>query len=95
MNETIDATEARLSTHEQVCTERYKAVEQKFKDIETRFDTLAKDVANLRTNNDTHFKELKELVYKSNADKFKVMVTTAGSVIVALLGLIGYIIIKS
>lgn len=93
MNE-IDATEARLTTHEQVCTERYKAVENKFRNVETRLDRLERDIKDMRETQDKHFSELKELMFRSRSDKFKIMVTTAGSIIVALIGLIGYLSIN-
>lgn len=89
----IDATEARLTTHEEVCTERYKAVEQKFRNVENRLDRLDKDIKDMRETQDKHFTELKELMFRSRSDKFKIMVTTAGSIIVALIGLIGYLAI--
>ena len=47
----------------------------------------------MRETQDKHFTELKELMFRSRSDKFKIMVTTAGSIIVALIGLIGYLAI--
>lgn len=93
MTETINVTDARLTTHEQVCTERYKAVEQKFKAVNHRFDKIERDLKDMRETQDKHFTELKELMFRSRSDKFKIMVTTAGSIIVALIGLIGYLAI--
>lgn len=89
---TIDSTEARLSTHEQVCAERYKALENRMDKIETRMDSLAADLKELKHTNDKQFGEIKTMLSGAKDEKFKVMVTVAGTIIVALLGTMGYLI---
>jgi len=89
---TIDSTEARLSTHEQVCAERYKGIEIRMDNIETRMDAISADVKELKTTNDKQFGEIKSMLTTAKDEKFKVMVTATGTVIVALLGLLGYVI---
>jgi len=88
----IDSTEARLSTHEQVCAERYKALEVRMDTIETRMDSMSADVKELKQTNDQQFNEIKRMLSNAKDEKFKVMVTVAGSVLVALLGVMGYLI---
>ena len=89
---TIDSTEARLNTHELICAERYRAIETRMDSIETRMDTLSADVKDLKQTNDKQFGELKSMLSGAKDEKFKVMVTVAGTVIVALLGTMGYLI---
>ena len=89
---TIDSTEARLNTHELICAERYRAIETRMDSIETRMDSLSADVKDLKQTNDKQFGELKTMLSGAKDEKFKVMVTVAGTVIVALLGMMGYII---
>ena len=88
----IDSTEARLSTHEQVCAERYKALETRMDSVEKRMDAISSDVKELKQSNERQFSEIKSMLSGAKDDKFKTMVTVAGTIIVALLGTMGYLI---
>ena len=88
----IDKTEARLNTHELLCLERYKALETRMDSIETRVDSIATDVKELKENNDRQFSEIKTMLTAGKDEKFKTMVTVAGTIIVALLSVMGYLI---
>jgi hypothetical protein len=90
---TIDTTEARLSTHEQVCAERYKGIEVRMDNIEARVDIISADLKELKTTNDKQFNEIKGMLTTAKDEKFKTMVGVAGSIIVGLLGLLGYIVV--
>ena len=90
---TIDSTEARLTTHEQVCAERYKALENRMDNIETRMDAISADVKELKQTNDKQFSEIKTMLTNAKDEKFKVMLTVAGTVVVALLGMLGYVVV--
>jgi hypothetical protein len=89
---TIDSTEAQLSTHEQVCAERYKGIETRMDNIETRVDAISADVKELKITNDKQFGEIKSMLTHAKDEKFKVMITATGTIIVALLALLGYVI---
>ncbi|CAB4135299.1 hypothetical protein UFOVP646_11 [uncultured Caudovirales phage] len=88
----IDKTEARLNTHELLCLERYKALETRMDSIESRVDIISADVKELKQTNDRQFTEIKTMLTAGKDEKFKTMVTVAGSIIVGLLGLLGYLI---
>jgi hypothetical protein len=88
----VDSTAARLSTHEQVCAERYKGIEVRMDNIETRVDAISTDLKELKTTNDKQFSEIKAMLSGAKDEKFKTMVTVAGTIIVALLGTMGYLI---
>lgn len=88
----IDKTEARLNTHELLCLERYKALENRMDSIESRVDSISADVKELKQTNDRQFTEIKTMLTAGKDEKFKTMVTVAGSIIVGLLGLLGYLI---
>lgn len=88
----VDSTEARLTTHEQVCAERYKALETRMDSIENRMDAISTDVKELKQTNDRQFNEIKTMLSGAKDDKFKTMVSVAGTIIVALLGVMGYLI---
>ena len=89
---TIDSTEARLNTHELLCAERYKAIENRMDTIETRMDAISADVKELKQTNDKQFSEIKTMLTSAKDEKFKTLVTVAGTIIVALLGTMGYLI---
>lgn len=88
----IDSTEARLSTHEQVCSERYKAIEIRMDSIETRMDSISSDVKELKHTNDKQFGEIKSMLTHAKDEKFKVMITATATIIVSLLAMLGYVI---
>ena len=88
----IDATDARLSTHEILCHERYKGIETRMNNIESRVDDIASDLKELKSTNDKQFNEIKSMLSGAKDEKFKTMVTVAGTIIVALLGTMGYLI---
>jgi len=88
----IETTAARLSTHEQVCAERYKGIETRMDNIETRVDAIIVDIKDLKTTNDKQFNEIKLMLTHAKDEKFKTMVTVAGTIIVALLGVMGYLV---
>ena len=88
----IDSTEARLNTHEILCAERYKGIELRMDNIESRMDAISADVKELKQTNDKQFGEIKALLSGAKDDKFKTMVTVAGTTIVGLLGVMGYLI---
>ena len=89
----IDRTKAQLDTHEAICAERYGHITERFANIETRFDRIETDIKEIKDSTQSHFDEIKKLISNQQNEKFKTMVATAGSVIVGLLGLIGYIVV--
>ena len=88
----VDSTEARLNTHELLCAERYKAIEVRMDTIETRMDAISADVKELKQTNDKQFNEIKALIGNGKDEKFRTMVTVSGTIIVSLLGVMGYLI---
>lgn len=88
----IDATEAKLSTHEQVCAERYKALETRMDNIEQRMDAISADVKELKHCSTQSMDEIKKMLTQAKDEKFKTVFTTAGTIIVALLAMMGYLI---
>ena len=89
----IDSTKAQLDTHEAICAERYAHITDRFANIEVRFDRIEADIKEIKDNTQDHFDEIKRLINSQSSEKFKTMVATAGTVMVGLLGLIGYIVV--
>ena len=92
MMTTIDSTDARLSTHEAVCSERYSALDRRMTNLDEKFNKLEHEVKDLKDTTAKGMSEIKNMISGAKDEKFKVMLTVGGTIIVALLGMMGYII---
>jgi len=81
-----------LEAHVDLCAERYKRLEEKFINLDLRLDSLKSDVAVLETSMDSKHKELVQIIQEAQSGKFKVLVATSGTVIAAILSVLGYLI---
>lgn len=81
-----------LNLHVELCAERYYRLEEKFTAVESRLDQLHEDFSNFKQTAEESFDDIKTLISDSKDKKFSVMVTTAGTIIVALVGMLGYVI---
>lgn len=88
----IDATEARLNTHEILCAERYKGIEIRMDNIEQRMDSISADVKELKDSSAKSMSEIKNMLTNAKDEKFKVMITATATIIVSLLAMLGYVI---
>jgi len=88
----IDATEARLNTHEILCAERYKGIEIRMDNIEQRMDSISADVKELKEATAKSTGEIKNMLTNAKDEKFKVMITATATIIVSLLAMLGYVI---
>jgi septation ring formation regulator EzrA len=88
----IDATEARLNTHEILCAERYKGIETRMDNIEQRMDSISQDVKELKEATAKSTSEIKNMLTNAKDEKFKVMITATATIIVSLLAMLGYVI---
>ena len=82
-----------LETHVDLCELRYRQLDDRMNRVEDRIDKISSDVKELKQTNDKQFGEIKSMLTQAKDDKFKVMVTVAGTVICSLLGLLGYIVV--
>jgi vacuolar-type H+-ATPase subunit E/Vma4 len=83
-----------LEAHVDLCAERYRRLEEKFESLSHRMDAIEERLENMSVKNSAQFEELKKMVREGQESKFKVLVTTAGSVIAALLATLGYLIAR-
>jgi uncharacterized protein (UPF0335 family) len=61
--------------------------------VEQRIDDITADIKEVKTEMATGFAEIKIMLTQARDEKFKTVVMTAGSIIVGLLGLLGYIVV--
>jgi predicted nuclease with TOPRIM domain len=83
-----------LEAHVDLCAERYRRLEEKFENVSHRLDVLEERIENLSVKSSAQHEELKKMVREGQESKFKVMITTAGTIVAALLGTLGYIIAR-
>jgi len=83
-----------LATHVEICAIRYKRIEEKFDDIEQRISKIENQVSDLKTQTQQGFSEIKVLLERQNSSKQTTLITTVGTIIVAVIGVIGYLITR-
>jgi hypothetical protein len=89
-----DLEKENLEAHVDLCAERYKRLEEKFGNLELRLGSLKQDFALMETNMSAKHKELVGMIQESSSSRFKVLVATSGTVIAAVLSVLGYLIVN-
>lgn len=89
-----DLEKENLEAHVDLCAERYKRLEEKFNNLELRLNSLKQDFALMDTNMSAKHKELVAMIQESSSSRFKVLVATSGTVIAAVLSVLGYLIVN-
>lgn len=84
--------ETDLATHVEICAIRYQGIEDKFNVIERRLDKVESDISTIKTEMQAGFSEIKLLLERQNSNKQTTLTTTVGTIIVAVLTVIGYLI---
>jgi hypothetical protein len=82
-----------LETHVDLCELRYKALEDRMTRIEQKVQDISIDVQDFKEEVRRGFDEIKIMLTLARDEKYKTIVMTAGSIIVGLLGLLGYIVV--
>ena len=86
--------ETDLATHVEICAIRYQGIQEKFDDIDKRLSKVETAVADLKSQTQQGFHEIKMLLERQNTSKQTTLTTTIGTIIVAVIGVIGYLIVK-
>ena len=86
--------ETDLATHVEICAIRYQGIEDKFNVIERRLDKVETDISAIKTQMQTGFSEIKLLLERQNSSKQTTLTTTVGTIVVAVIGVIGYLITR-
>ena len=83
-----------LATHVEICAIRYKGIQEKFDGVESRLSRLETEVASIKVATQAGFSEIKLLISAQNNAKVVQWIAAIGTIGAALLGCIGYIIVK-
>ena len=82
-----------LEIHVDLCQLRYKALEDRMTRIEQKVLDISADVQDFKEEVRKGFCEIKDMLIMAKDEKYKTIVTTAGSVVIGLLALLGYIVV--
>jgi uncharacterized protein (DUF342 family) len=81
-----------LETHVELCELRYKQLDDRMSKIEKQVQDLNIDLQDFKDENRKSFNEIKDLIEKKTGSNNSAIVTAAGTVIVALIGFLGYLL---
>jgi predicted nucleic acid-binding Zn-ribbon protein len=82
-----------LEIHVDLCELRYKQLDDRMTRIEQKVQDISIDVQDFKNEVRRGFGEIKDMLIMAKDEKFKTVIVTAGSIIVGLLGLLGYIVV--
>ena len=82
--------ERSLAAHVEICAIRYKGIEEKFDGIEKRLTKLEADISNIKASTQQGFSDIKLLLEQRNTNKQTQIIASSATIIVAILGAIGY-----
>jgi len=88
----VSREEQDLQTHVEICAIRYAGIETRMQNIDERFDRVEAELKDLAASTNKNLSEIKSMLTGAKDEKFKTIVTVAGTIIVALLGVMGYLI---
>lgn len=83
-----------LKGHVQLCELRYKQLEERLDNVESRIAKIEATIADLKSQTQAGFSEIKLLLERQNSSKQVQLIATFGTIITAVLGFIGYLIAK-
>lgn len=86
--------ETSLKGHIQLCELRYTALEQRLDNVENKLHKLEQNVSDLKTETQAGFAEIKLMLERQNTGKQTQLIATFGTIAVAFITLIGYIITR-
>ena len=84
--------ETTLKGHIQLCELRYQKLEEKINEVEQRLTKVEDQISSLKTSMAEGFGEIKLLIEKQNNARTTQIIATGGAVIIAVVGLLGYLI---
>ncbi len=84
--------ETTLKGHIQLCELRYQKLEEKINEVEQRLTKVEDQISSLKASMAAGFSEIKLLIERQNNTRTTQIIATAGAVIVAVIGAVGYIL---
>jgi len=78
--------ETTLKGHIHLCELRYKSLEGRLDNVEARLTKIENQVADLKTQSESGFAEIKLMLERQNTSKQTQLIATIGTIIVAVVG---------
>lgn len=82
-----------LNVHVDICQLRYQQLEERIARVESTVAAINKDLQDFKHEVRENFDDIKTLLGQAKDQKFNTIVGAASAVIVALLGMLGYIVL--
>jgi len=82
-----------LNVHVDICQLRYQQLEERIARVENHVATINKDLQDFKSEMRENFDQVKTMIAAAQAQRFNTMVGSAATVVVALLGMLGYLIV--
>lgn len=86
--------ETSLKGHIHLCELRYKALEERLDNVESKLEKLETNVIELKQETHSGFAEIKLMLERQNSSKQVQIIATTGTIITAVLAFIGYLVTK-
>jgi predicted nucleic acid-binding Zn-ribbon protein len=81
------STEAEdLNLHVSLCEQRYKALENRLSQVEQRLSKVETQIADIKEQMHSGFSEIKVILERNNSQRQTSLITTIGTIIVAVIG---------
>lgn len=84
--------ETDLTTHVSLCHLRYQQLEKQLNEIDERLSKLETDVSALKSEMQSGFADVKLLLEKQSNSRTIQVIATFGSIAVAVIGVMGYLL---
>lgn len=81
-----------LNLHTRLCAERYRQLEQRMEAFDERLDKVEAQIADLKVELSKGLSEIRLLIERQNNNRSHQIIGAAGTIIVAVIGLLGYLI---
>lgn len=81
-----------LEAHVDLCAERYKQLDQRMTDVESQIKEINIDLIDMKDTINKNHSEIKQLLIEHKGEKFKAVIAASATIIVALIGTIGYMV---
>ena len=93
--QTTQIERTNLEAHVDLCAERYRILEEKVNNIETRLDNIQNNVIQMREDSIREFSRLREDMIKAQNTTNKIMMGTGGTIVAGVLTVIVSLLMTS
>jgi chromosome segregation ATPase len=91
---TTDIEKENLEAHVELCWERYRRLEEKVREIETKVDRVGDEIKDMRVEYLAEIKAMRSENQRENRSLKTAIISSSATVIVGLLGLLTMIVTK-